>query len=849
MWRTTWKSLWERKLRLLLSTFAIVLGVAFVAGSLVFTATLDRAFQGIMTGSVSDVVVRPAGAGESLGGSGTSSRVVPASELAKVREVPGVARVEPQITSFTTFVLDDKGKPVGGQGAPGLGINFHDAPAAHDIEGLRVTQGKAPSGANEVALDPKTAERSGHRIGDMVTVVTTGQTPRVEAKLVGLVSFADGSGLAGASMVVWDTATAQKLYLPGKNGYTDLWVVTDPGASQQQVTSAVAKILPAGLEARTGDSVADENSSDIRDALSFITTFLLIFAGIALVVGSFLIVNTFSILVAQRSRELALLRALGASKRQITRSVLAEAVVVGLVGSTVGLFLGFALALGIRSLFATFGLDLSGTPLQFTPNAVIAAYLVGMVVTAVAAWLPARRAAKVAPVAALRDDVAMPESTIRRRAAAGVGLLALGIVAAVWVLTGDRPSETLTLGAALFLVVVGAVMACPVLGRPVVHGLGWVFRKLFGTVGNLAEQNAARQPRRTAATASALMIGLALVTMMSVFGASATRSVDKLIEDNFDGDYIVSSTFAGPFSPTIADQVAKVSGVETVSRSRYTLAEVDGSRQMFGGVDLAAMRKVTDLEVKSGSLTNFTGNAAFVNTDVADELGITVGDTVPVVVSGVRSTLRVAAIVESNPAVPTIATSLAGYIKAGGEDTDNYLYINLAPGSDRAAVQQRLQSIVDQQPTVTLKDQEGFKEEQREPIDQMLLLIYALLGLAVIIAVLGIVNTLALSVIERTKEIGLLRAVGLSRRQLRRMVRLESVTIAILGALLGVIMGIGFGIVLQRSQADSGIAELAIPWGRLGLFVVLAAVVGILAAWLPSRRAAKLDVLRAIATD
>lgn len=847
MLRATWKSLWARKVRLLLSTFAIVLGVAFVAGSLVFTATLDRSFQSIMTGSVSDVTVRPKGASaEDLA---TGSQTVPKAVLNDVRSVPGVERVEPGVASFTTFVVDQDNKMVGGSGAPGIGLAYHDAPAAHGIPGLSISVGRAPAKAGEVVMDPRTAERAGYLVGETVTVVTPGKKPRISAKLVGLVEYSNGSGLAGASLVAWDLKTAQSLYLD-KPGYSNLWVVTDQSKSQQEVRDAIAKVLPSGLEAETGDKVADEAGDDIKQALSFITTFLLIFAGVALVVGSFLIVNTFSILVAQRSRELALLRALGASRGQIARSVLLEAVVVGLIGSTAGLFLGLVLAFGIKVLFGQFGLDLSGTPLQFTPTAVIAAYTVGTVITALAAYLPARRAANVAPVAAMRDEVALPERMVLRRGLLGVALALLGAGVEAWVLTGDRPEETLLLGTGLLLVILGAVLACPVLSRPVIRGLGAVFRRLFGTVGNLAQQNALRQPRRTAATASALMIGLALVSMMSVFGASASKSVDQLIEDNFDGDYVVSGNFGMAFSPSIADRMAKVDGVDTVARVRMTFTEVNGvRRQALGGVDPQRLDAVASLNETRGSLANLRGKSAAVTETKAKELKLKPGSTVRIKVGAKTTRLRVVAVVEDNPAVTPVMTTLSTYAAAGAPTRDTYVYLNRDAGADPITVRQSLERIVGATPTVTLKDQDEFKAEQREPIDQMLMLIYALLGLAVIIAILGIVNTLALSVIERTREIGLLRAVGLGRRQLRRMVRLESITIAVVGALLGVVIGIGFGIVLQRSQASEGIAVLAIPWGRLGLFVLLAAVVGVLAAWYPARRAARLDVLKAIGSE
>lgn len=846
MLRASWKSLWARKIRLLMSTFAIVLGVAFVAGSLVFTATLDRAFTSIMNGTVGDVMIRPAG--QKANDSFSQTRTIPASIVNQVKGVDGVARVEGDVTSYSTFVVGKNGKIIGGQGAPGIAVNYQDAPAGHDTPGLTMSEGRPPQNSRELVLDPATAKRADVKVGDPVSIVTSGEKPRVTGKLVGLASYSAGS-MVGASLVVLDTKTTQNLYLSGTNSFTDIWVSAKPGYDQQAVRDAVAKVLPKGSEAVTGDQAAKEASDDIKQALGFISTFLLIFAGVALVVGSFLIVNTFSILVAQRSRELALLRALGASRRQITRSVLFEAVVVGLVGSTLGLGLGLVLAMGIKALFAQFGLDLSGTPLEFTSTAVVAAYVVGMVVTAVAAYLPARRASRIAPVAALRDDIALPEGTVVRRAIAGLVLALIGVALEIWVLTGDRTRETIVLGAGLLAVILGAVMMSPVIGRPLIKGIGAVYRRVYGTVGRLAEQNSLRNPRRTAATASALMIGLTLVTMMSVFGASATKSVDVLIEKNFTGDYVVSGTFGLPFSPTVADQVEKVPGVAAVARSRFTMGEVDGERTGIGAVDAKPLAQVARLEVQQGSLDQLVGKTLFVTDEAAKDHGYQLGDKVTLSLGGIKTTMPVVAIVKASPALFDVTTSLEGFVAAGGPKQDNYAFIARTPTADAAQVRAGVEKVVAGIPTVAVKDQGEFAAEQREPIDQMLMLIYALLGLAVIIAILGIINTLALSVIERTREVGLLRAVGLSRAQLRRMVRLESVVIALLGAVLGVVIGIGFGLVLQRSQSSQGIAELAIPWGRLGLFVLLAGIVGVLAAWWPARRAARLDVLKAITTE
>ena len=847
MLRASWKSLLARKLRLLMSAFAIVLGVAFVAGSLVFTDTLGRAFTNIMAGSVGDVVVRPVGAVSD--GNTLSEKTLPASLVTDLATVDGAARADGSVSALGVFVIDKSGKVIGAQGAPGIAVNYSDAPAGHGLEGLSISQGRAPAKAGEITLDPQTADRAGYKVGDTVPLVTSGAQPSIKATMVGIGKFG-GGGLAGATLTTFDTRTAQQLFQGGKDVYSSIWVTARDGVSQAELRQRVQARLPAGVEALTGDKAADEAATEINKALSFISTFLLVFAGVSLVVGSFLIINTFSILVAQRSRELALFRALGASRRQVSRSVLFEALVMGFVGSTVGLALGFALALGIKALFALIGLDLSGSPLIFTPQTAVVSYLVGMLVTAFAAYLPGRRASRISPIEALRDDVAMPESSIRRRALIGTAMIALGAVAMGVGLFADISNAVAYIGGGILLVVLGVALASPVIGRPVVALVGVLYRRMFGTVGRLAEQNAIRNPRRTAATASALMIGLTLVSMMAVFGQSAKASIDKTIGESFSADYVVSNAVGVPFSPVIADQVAKVPGVGAVARFRYVGAKVGGETTQVGGIEPVPFERAMKVRMDTGKIADLSGQTLLVESKQAKSLGVTVGDKVTMSIAGKASSYPVVGTFEGLPGISSpYLTSLDAVSAAGVVPADNLAYVVRSPGADPATVRAGIDGVIADLPTITLKDQSEFAAEQRAPIDQLLMLIYALLGLAVVIAVLGIVNTLALSVIERTREVGLLRAVGLSRRQLRTMVRLESMVISLLGAVLGVGLGLVFGVALQRSQADSGIEVLSVPFGQLLIFVVLAALVGVLAAVWPARRAARLDVLRAITTD
>lgn len=847
MLHASWKSLLGRKLRLFMSAFAIILGVAFVAGSLIFTDTLNRAFVGI-TKTVGDVVVRPEGTGRADGT--TSSKTIPASVVRQLGGARGAARADGNVVDPTTFIVSKQGKVIGGQGAPGLGLNHTGAPTASGEPPATVESGRWPQRSGEIAIDTSTAKRAGYVVGDKATIITSGSQAKFTATVVGLVKFGPG-GTVGATLTFFDTATAQRLFEHGKDVYTDVWVTAADGTSQEELQKAVAAKLPKGLEAVTGDAAAAEAQDQIGQVTNFIGIFLLVFAGVAVVVGSFLIMNTFSILVAQRSRELALLRALGARRRQVSRSVLFEAFVIATIGSTIGLGLGFLLAIGIRALFSTFGLDLSSSPLVFQSSTVLASYAVGLVVTMVAAYLPARRAGKMPPVAAMRDDVAMPESSLQWRALAGATLQVLGVYAVLLGAFTHIAHGTYWIGGGIFGLVIGTSLISPIIGRPLIAVVGWLYRKVFGTVGVMAEQNAVRNPRRTAATASALMIGLTLVAMMSVFGASAKASIDKTIKENFTADYVVSNAIGQPFAQTITDQVRKVPGVQTVSSFRFLPLGFKDGPSFAGAVDPATFPKAVTMDMVAGSVGALAKpNTILVDDARAAENGYRMGDTVRASIAGVDTKLKVVGIYKARSSTPAgYLVSLATATKAGLPQQDSMAFVVRAPGADPKAVAADINKIIAGIPTVTLKDQNSFAAERRAPIDQMLYIIYALLGLAVIIAVLGIINTLALSVIERTREIGLLRAVGLSRRQLRSMLRLESVVIALLGAVLGIVLGLAAGVALQHSLVDQGIKVLSIPYAQLWLFTGLAAVVGVLAAVWPGRRAARLDVLRAISTE
>jgi putative ABC transport system permease protein len=843
MLRATYKSLLAHKLRLALSAIAVILGVAFVAGSLIFTDTLGKTFRDLFAQTAADVTVTRDAEFSSAFDTG-SSTTVPDELVQTVAAVEGVDLVEPQVSVQGVQILGADGEVVGAQGAPGLGGDWSDT---EGVSSLVLVEGRAPQGPDEVVVDSGAAEDGDLTVGGPVRLLMPAGEP-VEPTLVGVARFGETGNLAGATLTMWDRETAQELLLtPGE--WSALAVRAAEGVDEQELADRVDAVVGSQFSALSAQEQADENASDLEQGLSFINIFLLVFAGVALFVGSFIILNTFTMLVAQRTRELALLRAVGASRRQVTRSVLLEAAAVGFVGATLGIGLGFGLAMALRALFGIFGLDLGDEPLVFTPRTVAWSYLVGIVVTVVAAYFPARKAARVAPVAAMREDVGMAPRGLRRRGWVGAALAAAGVAALTAGLLSGGTTAASLVGVGVLLVLVGMAVLSPVLSRPIVGALAAGYPRLFGTVGRLGRDNALRNPRRTAATASALMIGLALVGAMGTVAASTNASLSQLVDDSLGADFVVSDAAQMPFTATIAASIRDVDGVASVNQQRFVPVQADGQGVFAIATDPATLDTALTLDYAAGGTAGLQGSGLLVDVPTAQARGWEVGDTVEVAFTTGRATLEVGGIFESNAALGPFVVSLDTLTAAGGDERDTFLYVDAAPDADVAAVRAGIDSELAAYPNVTLKDQTEFKEEQQGQVNQFLYLIYALLALSIGIAVLGIVNTLALSVIERTREIGLLRAVGMLRRQLRRMVVLEAVVISVFGALLGLGVGVGFGVALQQALSDQGISVLAVPVSSLLLFLVLSAVVGVLAALWPARRAARIDVLRAITTE
>jgi len=848
MLRVTLRNLLAHKVRLLLSTLAIVLGVAFLSGVLTFNTGMQSTFDGIVKGSTSDGLVRAEGADSFTdASSGVSDRTVRPAVVDRLRELPEVADAQGFVDGFGLYLLDTDGKLVGGQGAPTIAFNHTELDNVLGEPALELAGGEWPDAVGEVTVDVATADNAGYTVGDEIDVISPSGDLRQTLTLVGTADF-NGGGTAGATLVTFSTEGAQSFFLEGRDLFTSIGLSAADGVSQRELADAAEPVLPAGFTAVTGDTVIEESQSAISGFLDVITTFLLVFAAIAIIVGAFIIVNTFAILVAQRVQELALLRALGASRRQVTRSVLLESLAMAVVASAIGIVLGWLLALGLAALFSSFGLTIRAAALDITPSTVLTCFAVGVVVTTASAFFPARRAAAVPPVAAMRDEVLADVRSMRRRVLLGVVFLLVGAGFAV-VGVMDAPGEDaiwVGIGAAIWIITVAVIS--PVVGKPVLRACRAVYSRAFGRTGQLAGDNALRDPRRTGATASALMIGLALVSTIGVLASSMNRSVEDIVEENFASDFLVQSSTFQAFPTAIADEMAEVDGVGVLTRQQGAAAVIGGEQGWLMAQD-EHFDDVYTLDMIEGT-ADIRGRQALLSDSAADEQGVWVGDDLEVTfASGKTRRLTVAGVFEANGYVASgVNVPLSLLADAGIKRLDQSVSINLTDGADQATVKRQLEEVVADVPIVPVQDREEFADSIRGQIDQLLYIIYGLLALAIVIAVIGIVNTLSLSVLERTREIGLLRAVGLSRRRLRRMVTLESVAIALLGAVLGLALGLGIGTLLRHTLRDD-ITSLALPTGQLAVFLGIAVVVGVLAAVVPAVRASRMNVLEAIATE
>ncbi len=845
MFKTTIRNLMAHRVRLLAAALSVVLGVALMAGTFVLTDTVGAAFDELYAsvGVGTDAVVR---ADHAVEGQGEVQRPPVDAALAdQLRSVPGVARIEGTVQGYAQFVGRD-GKAIGrpGQGPPTLGLNWPSDPR---LNPFTLVDGRAPDAPDQMVIDRASARTGGFALGDTVTVLTK-DAPR-SMVVVGIVTFGGADSPLGASIALFTTTTAQALVgTPGRfDGFS---VVAAPGTDQETLVANLRRVLPPGTEAITGAAATAEQQAASRKGLAFFSTFLLAFALIAMFVGSFIIANSFAITVAQRTRELGLLRALGAGRAQVRRAVLAEAAVLGSVASAVGVGAGIGAALGLEALLNAAGFEVPARGLVLQPRSLVAAGVVGWLVTLASALLPARRAGRLSPVTALRDVDLDSTGGSRRRLVLGgaVTTIGLAVLGRGLVAGGDAAAGAVGLGAAVTFV--GVAVLAPLLAPPVGRVIGAPLAAI-GITGRLAQANGVRNPRRTAATASALMVGVALVACITVFAASGKASLDRVIDDSFRSDLVIDSGARGfgGLSPALATELARVPEVAEVVRVRLARAEVAGAPTMLVALDPAGASRVADVGVQQGAIEALDAHSIAVSTSAATAKGWHLGDTVPVTFASGRQDLRIVAVYANRNVAGDQFIAIAAQEAYDMRLLDAQLYLRYHPGADPAAARRAVDAATAAYPTASAQDLTGFKAERARPIDQMLALIYALLLLAVLIAVIGIANTTALSVHERTREIGLLRAVGMSRRQLRATVRKEAMIVALFGATLGLAVGVGFGWALVRALASQGITELRLPMAPLAVVVVLAGLSGLVAGAGPARRGARLDILRAVRSD
>jgi putative ABC transport system permease protein len=847
MLRTTLKNLMAHKLRLALTALSVVLGVGFVAGTFVLTDTMSRTFDNLFADVTKgvDVYVRSESSFEAqIGG---SRKPIPDDLLERIREVDGVAVASGSVDGYAQFV-DQDGKAVTPNGAPTLGVNWVPEP----LTPLTLRDGSAPTDPDEVVVDAGTAGDHRFQVGDRIKVLT--QAGSREFTVSGIAGFGDADNLAGATLASFETETAQELF-DRKGQFASIEVAAEDGVSTADLQTRIEEVLPQGTEASSGASVAREQAQSIQQGLGFFNTALLVFAGIALFVGAFIIYNTFSITVAQRMREFGILRALGASGGQIMASVLLEALLVGLIASVVGLGLGVAIALLLQVLLATFGIELPSTTLQLLPRTVVVSLVVGTVVTLVSSVLPARKAARVTPMEALRDAQPTGARWSARRTVTGLLLTVVGAGILLFGLFGNSSQGLSLVGLGAFTTFIGVSVLTPLFASPLARLIGTPFGRMMHLPGKLAQQNAARNPRRTASTAAALMIGLALVGLVGIFAASLKASTNKIVDESLKADFMISNaSIAAPpaISPRLAADVAELESVRSVASLRQAQFRDDQKRSLFlAATDPATFDDVADLEVTEGSIEALSDGGVLLFAPTAEDLGLSVGEDLEMrfAATGSRD-VPVAGLFENKSMVNSdYIISVDTYDEVFTERVDSAVLVAKSPDASPAEARTEIEKVTDRYPNVELRDQTEIKERSAADVDQLLGLVTALLGLALVIALLGITNTLALSVFERTRELGLLRAVGMARKQTRSMIRWEAVIISLFGALLGITVGIFFGWAFVSALNDQGITEFAVPFGQLVIYVLFAGLAGIVAAIPPARRAARLNVLEAIATE
>ncbi|MGA5287795.1 ABC transporter permease [Streptomyces pseudogriseolus] len=855
--KTSMRNFFAHKGRMALSAVAVLLSVAFVCGTLVFTDTMNTTFDKLFAATSSDVTVSDKDAsdsGQTTSGNGKPP-VIPASVLDEVRRAEGVKSAEGTVFSTSVTVVDaDKDSLSPTSGGPTIVGSWN----SNDARTMEITSGAAPEGGDQIMVDGDTADKHDLELGDEIGVISAVGTHT--AKISGIADFTVTN--PGAAIFYMDTATAQRTLVGESGVFTNVNVTAAPGVSDDQLKKNVVAELGAGYKVLTAEETAEANQESLGDFMGVMKYAMLGFAGIAFLVGIFLIINTFSMLVAQRTREIGLMRAIGSSRKQVNRSVLVEALLLGVLGSVLGVGAGVGLAVGLMELMGQMGMELSTDDLTVAWTTPVVGLVLGVVVTVLAAYLPARRAGKISPMAALRDAGTPADAKAGRlRAVAGLVLTGAGGFALYLAGAADRAADgSLWLGLGVVLSLIGFVVVGPVLASGMVRVLGAILLRAFGPVGRMAERNALRNPRRTGATGAALMIGLALVACLSVVGSSMVASATEELDKAVGTDFIVQDDMGALITPQAVEAVKAAPGIDRVTEYKWTEADFttpDGETVKDTAITAADPTYATDLRVETvaGNLADaYKPDSMSVHEDFAKDHDVRIGSKIEVAFTdGTTGSLTVRAITSSEGVIDagamyTSIDTLATYVPADKMPLDQLLFASAQDGQKDAAYK-ALKDALGEFPQYEVRDQTDYKEALKDQIGQLLNMIYGLLALAIIVAILGVVNTLALSVVERTREIGLMRAIGLSRRQLRRMIRMESVVIALFGALLGLGLGIGWGATAQQLLALEGLKVLDIPWPTITGVFIGSAFVGLFAALVPAFRAGRMNVLNAIATE
>jgi putative ABC transport system permease protein len=846
------KGLGGRKLRTALTMFAIILGVAMVSGTYVLTDTIDKAFNGIFQESYAntDVVVSGKAADISFQGESTEPPAIPEATLDKVRALPDVEAATGSVVDQTnTKLLTKKGKAVDTGGAPSFGFGID--PDEQRFNPLKLVEGTWPQAPGEVVLDSAAADEEGYKIGDTVKIATL--LPVEEFKVVGLAHYGEVESLGTATFSVFTIPEAQRLL--EREGQLDaISVAAKNGVTPQQLQTELRDALGSSMTVRTGDQQASKDLESV-EFTNFIRYFLLSFAGIALFVGAFVIFNTFSITVAQRTREFATLRTIGASRRQLLQSVVLEAFVIGFAAALIGLLAGLGLAVGLNALFKALNLDLPTQGTVFATRTIVVSMLIGIVVTVLAGIFPALRATRVPPIAAVREGAVLPKSRFSPFVPyLAIAIITIGIAALGLAMFKDElataPRLLLIAGGVLALFT-GVAMVSSHLVKPLASVLGWPAQRVGGAAGGLAKRNSMRNPGRTASTAAALMIGVALVTFIAVLANGMKASNRGAIEDQVKADYVVTAQDGySPFVPGAADALADSPEAELVTSVRAELGKVAGSSQYVTGIKPDDIAEAYTFEWEDGSnavLAHLGRNGAIVAKDFADQKNLEIGDNVRLLTtSSTQADLVVRGIYKPPPFYPllgSVSISQAAFDLLYERPRNSFVFVNTA--ADNPATTAGLDKAVADFPDAKVQTRGAWIDSQDEDFNQFLILLYVLLTLSVVVSVFGMINTLVLTVFERTRELGMLRAVGMTRRQVRRMVRHESVITALIGAALGLPLGVFLAALVTRALSQFEV-KFSIPGSQLAIFALVAIIVGIVAAIVPARRAAKLNVLRAL---